>query len=125
MDKRLEQQLEKLISGIQDYQMTFHPKSALDPHRVILDFSYQGITEQTTRSERLITARKGKVAEIAIARHRETKMDYGDNRHQIEKGESIQDHLKGDEEAIIIVRSEFTTRPKGPHGGVKTIEVYE
>lgn len=105
--------------------MTFHPKSTLDPHRVILDFSYQGITEQTTRSERLITARKGKVAEIAIARHRETKMDYGDNRHEIERGESIQDRLEGDEEAIIIVRSEFTTRPKGPHGGVKTIEVYE
>lgn len=125
MDRKVEQQLGKMIAGLSDYQMVFYPRSALDAQREISEFHYEGITEQTQKEERLIIVRKGKAVEINIAKHSETKYDYGDFRHELEPGEPLQKHLRGDEEAILIVRSEFSTKPKGPHTSIKVIEVYE
>lgn len=125
MDKKVEQQLEKMIAGFSDYEMIFYPRSALDGQRSISDFRYEGITEQTQKQERLIIVRKGRAVEIDIAKHSEMKYDYGDFRHEVEEGEPIRNRLQGDEEAILIVRSEFSTKPKGPHISNKVIEVYE
>lgn len=125
MDKKVEQQLEKMIAGFCDYEMIFYPRSALDGQRAISEFHYEGITEQTQKQERLIIVRKGKATEINIAKHSEMKYDYGDFRHEVEEGEPIRNRLEGDEEVILIVRSEFTTKPKGPHASTKIIEVYE
>ncbi len=125
MDKRVRQQLEKMVIGFEEYQWTTHPKSSLDPQREISEASYEGITEIHSKTERLITVRQGKAAEIDIAKRQETKFDYGDFKNQLEPGEPIQKHLRGDEEAVIIVRSEFSSKPKGPHAATKVIEVFE
>ncbi len=125
MDKKVEQQLDKMIAGLNDYEMIFYPKSALDGQRAISDFHHEGITEQTQKRERLIIVRKGKATEIDISKHSEMKYDYGDFRHEVEEGEPIRNRLRGDEDAILIVRSEFSTKPKGPHVSTKVIEVYE
>jgi hypothetical protein len=125
MDKKVEQQLEKMITGFCDYEIIFYPRSALDIQRSISVFHYEGITEQTQKQERLIIVRKGKAMEIDITKHSEMKYDYGDFRHEFEEGEPIRNRMQGDEEAILIVRSEFSTKPKGPHVSTKIIEVYE
>lgn len=125
MEKKLEHQLENMIVGFRDYQVACFPKSALDLQREILEVSHEGITEQSQTRERLLVVRGGKVSEVGIPKHFETKVDYGDFRHDMEKGEPLQNHLNGNEEAVIIVRSEFQTRPKGPHQTTKTICIYE
>jgi hypothetical protein len=125
MDKKVERQLEEMIAGLSDYKMIFYPKSALDAQRTLSAFHYEGITEQTQKRERLIIVREGRAMEIDITRQSEMKYDYGDFRHEVEEGEPIRSRLQGDEEAILIVRSEFSTKPKGPHVSTKIIEVYE
>ncbi len=125
MDKKVELQLEKLIPGLADYQIVIYPKSALDTQRELSVIHFEGITEQSRKEERLMIIRKGTVSEIGIARHTETKFEYGDFRHDVEDGEPIRKHLNGDEDAILIVCSEFSTKPKGPHVVSKIIEVYE
>lgn len=125
MEQKLEQQLENLIIGFSDYQIAYFPKSALDLHREILEIRYEGITEQSLTHERLLVLTKGKVSEIKIGKHIEIHYDYGDFRNDKEDGEPIQNHLTGTEEAVILVHSEFLTRPKGPHQTIKTIHIYE
>jgi hypothetical protein len=125
MDKKVQQQLKKMIPTLDEYQTNFHPLSALDRQGQISELNHQGITEELSVKERLFAVRKGKVVEIDIPKRQDTRFDYGDFRHHIEEGEPIQNHLNGDEEAVIIVRSEFHTKPKGPHAVRKTIDVFE
>ncbi len=125
MDKNVEQQLKDLIVGWNEYELMYHPKSKLDPQREIAETSFEGITEHQSKRERLLTVRHGKVSEVQIVKRQETKFDYGDFRHEVVPGDPIEKHLSGDEEAVVIVRSEFSTKPKGPHSSTKIIEVYE
>lgn len=125
MNKKVLQRLESMITALSDYEVVSFPLSALDRRREILEVNHEGITEQFSKKERLITVRKGKLCEIEIAKRTETRFDYGDFRQNVEEGEPIQNHLHGDEEAVIIVRSEFSTKPKGPHLSTKVIEIFE
>lgn len=125
MNQKLEQELKKLIVGFDEYQIVCRAKAELDVRREISNVNHEGITMHFSKNERLFVVRKGHPFEIGILKREERKFDYGDFSHQQEAGEPLQKHLRGDEEAVLIVRSEFSTKPKGPHESTKVIEVFE
>ena len=99
-------------------------RGELDANRCLQDVELYGVTSQQKVTERLFACRKGQVRELSPKARLVRKKSYEPQDDREEDGERIAGLLAGDEEWVAILRSEFITRPKGPHAAEKTLELY-
>ncbi|MEW6368542.1 MAG: hypothetical protein AB1714_28265 [Acidobacteriota bacterium] len=123
-EKKVREMLADVVKYIDGYSIVRHPRAELAANRCLQDVELYGVTSQHKITERLFACRDGRVSELTPKATRVRKKSYQPQDDREEEGERIAGLLTGDEEWVAILRSEFTTRPKGPHAAEKTLELY-
>ncbi len=112
------------IEFIDTYALQSRTRSELTAGRCLQDIEVHGITSQQRLRERLFVCRGGAITELSPKPRLIRKKTYGTRDSAEEAGDPVTKHLDGAEEWFAIVSTAFVTKPKGPHGTEKRIELY-
>lgn len=112
------------LGFIDEYKLESKQRAELDRSRVLQDIEVHGVTGQQRLTERLFVGRSGKIEELAPKPHVIRRKTYGGGESHEEQGDAIGALLNERDDWVAIVRSAFVTKPKGPHGTEKTLELY-